>query len=819
MATPLAKRLPRELKHNIGKYTGIFLLMVVTITMVSGFLVCASSILKMVDEIPDAYNVEDGRFETNFEASDKAIAAVEAQGIQVWENFSMDLDLDAGKGAEKPSTARVYKNRTVFDIATYAQGRAPESADEIALDRVYCQNNELSVGDTVTLAGNSYTMVGIVTLPDYQALFEKNTDFVFNGLTFTIAQVSDEAFAALEDAGNAETFTYSFRFDERGLDLATRLDRAEDITEALTKNGCVLSDYLDIESNQAYSYPSDDAEGDSMMYEVMLGILIVIMAFVFVILTRSTIEEESAVIGTLMASGYRKREIIGHYMAMPTFVGLAACIVGNVLGYAFVIDSMSGLYYTSYSYPPFHAQFDLGVFLFTTVLPFVLLEVIMFVSLMRTMGATPLQFLRHEASGKKSRQGVRLPERMGFMNRFTLRVIVRNAANFVILFFGILLASLLLLFGFCMMPTVDNYAQGMKSDLVSEHLYSLKASLEIEGTSAERQAWAAAGRLADDGFEIDDTTTMPGLVDKLADYMLASTVDESAHPVNSTPVSAEVAAQAEKIGVYSLELAHDGSDKTESVTIYGVQENSQYWTGLDVSDGKIVISNGLADKYGYKTGDTVHLDDKYTNESHDFAVDGTYGSINSIYVYMSLATFNEVFDNDADYFNGYASNEALPLDARYVSSDLTPAAMDTIVEQMENSMGKVMGMMVGLAVVIYIVLMYLLTKTVIDRSARPISYMKVFGYRNREINRLYVNPISIAVVLSLILSLPAVIASIAALMKIVFMEYAGNFAIYTPAVNLAEVVVIGIVCYAAVAFIHTRKIKKVPLSLALKVQE
>ena len=36
------------------------------------------------------------------------------------------------------------------------------------------------------------TVSGIMTMPDYQALFEKNSDFVFNALTFTVAEVSPE---------------------------------------------------------------------------------------------------------------------------------------------------------------------------------------------------------------------------------------------------------------------------------------------------------------------------------------------------------------------------------------------------------------------------------------------------------------------------------------------------------------------------------------------------------------------------------------------------------------------------------------------------
>lgn len=51
--TPLASRLPRELKHNIGKYLGIFLLMCGAIALTSGFLLAAHSIGSIIDEMCD----------------------------------------------------------------------------------------------------------------------------------------------------------------------------------------------------------------------------------------------------------------------------------------------------------------------------------------------------------------------------------------------------------------------------------------------------------------------------------------------------------------------------------------------------------------------------------------------------------------------------------------------------------------------------------------------------------------------------------------------------------------------------------------------
>lgn len=45
MKNPLRKRLPRELKGELGKYLVVFILMVASIGFVSGFLVADNSML------------------------------------------------------------------------------------------------------------------------------------------------------------------------------------------------------------------------------------------------------------------------------------------------------------------------------------------------------------------------------------------------------------------------------------------------------------------------------------------------------------------------------------------------------------------------------------------------------------------------------------------------------------------------------------------------------------------------------------------------------------------------------------------------------
>lgn len=810
MHSPLNKRLPRELRNNLGKYLGIFLLMAIAIAMTSGFLVAASSIQKITEEVPETYHVEDGRFATAFEADDATLAAVEELGCTVYPSFSCDLPLFVPTSDDE-LTVRLIKNRTDVNLAVYAEGEAPASSDEIALDRAFCANNGLSVGDEVKVAGKSFVISGIMTLPDDVASFMNNSDLVFNELTLAYAQVTLEAYDDLAAGGSI--FTYSFVLDDRDMSLPDRVSFEEDVAETLADHGAVVTDLVDKDANQGITYAADDVKGDQVMWQVLLVMLIVIMGFVFVVLTNATIESESAIIGTLLASGYRKREILRHYLVLPVAVGLLGCAMGNLIGRVLLSDPMKGLYYNSYNLPPYVASWSTRVFVMTTVVPFAVLVGITIIGLLARLRLTPLQFLRHEL-GHAARGGVRLPDALGFVTRFRLRVFLRNWSHFLTLFFGIAFGSLLLVFSFCLMPTMTHYADARAADIAASHIYVLKAPLELDGTPSEREAYEAAETLA---TTEDLTSIAPERL--LAMMLQAQTVDADAHAVNTRENDPDAIAQVEKVTMGSLQAPRVLSDSNEEVTVYGISEESRYWTDVDVSNGRAVAGAGLARKCGVKAGEDHEFFDKYSGKTHTIHIDAVNDSVTDMSLYLPIGACNDLFDEDAGYFNAYASDAALDVNPRYLSSEITPESMDAIVDQMQNSMGSIARVIGLVALPIYLILIYLLTKTVIDRSARAISYMKVFGYEDREISRLYVRSITVTVVASIILALPLIIWALGGILDVAMASYDGYMQAYVPAKSFIEEIALGIATYAVVAFFHIRRIRRVPLSLAMKAQE
>ena len=124
MKNPLNKRLPRELKSEFGKYLVLFIFLAGMIALVSGFLVADGSMLKAYEQSFEKYNIEDGNFELDEEASDGTLQKIEQDGVTVYPNYYIEEETK-----DVDSTLRIFKPRTDVDKVCLMQGKMPEKAD------------------------------------------------------------------------------------------------------------------------------------------------------------------------------------------------------------------------------------------------------------------------------------------------------------------------------------------------------------------------------------------------------------------------------------------------------------------------------------------------------------------------------------------------------------------------------------------------------------------------------------------------------------------------------------------------------------------
>lgn len=751
MKNPLNKRIPREFKSEFSKYICLFLFLAAMIAIVSGFLVASNSIGIAYDESFEKYNIEDGNFELYAEAENDLLTQIEDQcDVSVYKNFYVEKDLK-----EQDGTIRIFENRTDVDKVCVMDGKLAESEGEIAIDRLYAENNNLEIGDTLKIDSKDYEIVGLVALSDYSALFQNTSDMMFDSIKFGVAVVTVDAFDKI--AKDNVHYSYSWIYADKPNGDVEKKDKSEDFLEDLNtlvmENGNMMENYIPEYSNQAIIFTGDDVSGDSTMIAVFLYIVMIIIAFMFVITINHTIIKESNVIGTLKASGYTNGELIRHYMTAPVIILIAAAIIGNILGYTCLKYAFANTYYGSYSLPTYETVWDGSAFIKTTIIPIIILIGINLIFLMKKFKFSALNFLRRDLKKKKNKKAFKLNTKIGIMKRFRLRIIFQNLPNYLVIVFGVLFANFILLFGVCLTPLLNNYQDVIVNNMISDYQYILKSECDTEN------------------------------------------------------------ADAEKFAVSTLKVKNSYE---EEVTIYGVEQESKYLTET-LSTNDVYISDAYAKKYNVEVGDTVTLKAEFEDKDYSFKVTGIYYYPASVAVFMPKEQFNDVFDLETDYYNGYFSKtEITDINDMYIETQITEDDLTKTSRQLIKSFGSFEIIFLLFGLVMFALIIFILSKIIIEHNAQSISMVKILGYSGKEINGLYVLTTSIVVILSLIVTLLLSSILMKKVMAIAFMSYAGWLPYYVPFRCYLEIVLLGIITFAVVAVILMRKINKIPLTDALK---
>lgn len=650
------------------------------------------------------------------------------------------------------STFRAFGERNDIDKVCLLDGDMPKADTDVAIDRLYAKNHDLEIGDKFGVAGKDLTISGIVALSDYSTLYQNASDMMFDNDKFGVGVMTDAGFAALRE--NHLHYNYSWSYDTAPEDDAEAKDMAEDLMPILAENG-MLTNFLPEYLNQAIIFAGDDMGSDMSMILAFLYIVIVILAFVFSITISNNITKEANVIGTLRASGYSRREMVRHYLIMPMLVLLVAAVVGNVLGYTWLEQIFANQYLASYGLTTYEVLLNPQAFVLTTVIPLILLFIINFVMLTVKMRISPLQFIRRDLSKRKKKKAFRLNTKIPIMRRFQMRVIFQNFPNHVMIFFGVFFANFILMFGMILQPMLAHYQNTITDNVLSAYQYILKTPAETETDGAEK-------------FCFGSLDTLP-----------------------------------EK-------------RSSESVSLYGVKPDSDY-VKLHSSGKKVDISTAYAEKYGVEKGDTITLKDPYGSDKYKFEVGGIYDYPSTIAVFMEQDLFRQTFDYDSDYFNAYFSDQKIKdIDDALISTEITVDDLTKTSRQLIRSMGSMMNLFLVFGALMFVLILYLLSKIIIEKNAQSISMVKILGYNNREINRIYLHSTTIVVILCILITIPISSLVMKEVVEVVFFEYSGWITYYMPAVTYVEVAASGIICYAIVAFLLNRKVKKIPMSDALK---
>ena len=744
---PLYKRLPREIKCDLGKYISLFLFIVLTIGIVSGFIVANTSIQKAYDESFSKYKIENGHLETESIISQDIINNIEKhEDIQIKELFYKEIEEKSG------DIIRIYKPRKGINEVDLMSGKMPMGQNEIAIDRLYAENNEIKIGDNIKFGNREFKVTAFIAASDYSALFKSLSELMFDANHFSIGIMTDKGWDSI---GN-EHLHYCYAWlNNKNLSDKRQVEKGKDIANYyMSINGNNPIKMLAARpENQAITFTGDDFGSDLIMLKRLLYMIIILLAFIFAVTAKNIIDKESNVVGTLLASGYSHAELRRHYYILSILITLVAAIIGNILGYTILKDIMAKAYYGSYSLPTYVTRYSGYAFFVTTLIPCLLILIINYIVVKRALRYRPLQFIRNDFKISMKNRVLNLPN-WNIMKKIKIRVILSNKGVYLILFIGVLLGTTLIMFGNMFLFLLKNYTDEVINTKISDYQYVLKHQVPSNDDKAEK-------------------------------YAVTTLINKNG----------------------------------EKITVYGINKESRYFKNVklldDLSENQVLASSSYFDKYQLKDGDLLKLHVEFMNDKYQFNVKKSYNYPASLSLFMPIENFNKVFNHENNYYNGYFSNKKLNIDETMIATVVTKKDMTLIADQLTSSMGNIFQIYSIFSTILFVMVIYILTRIVIERNTRSISILKILGYSNNEIYRIYNRTNAFVVFISLLFSVKIASVVIKRIYYNMMLEYDGWLTYFMSKTVYLETIGIGIGCFIIVSFIIMNKIKKINMGDAL----
>ena len=233
----------------------------------------------------------------------------------------------------------------------------------------------------------------------------------------------------------------------------------------------------------------------------------------------------------------------------------------------------------------------------------------------------------------------------------------------------------------------------------------------------------------------------------------------------------------------------------------------------------VQVAEAMAQKYDLKKGDSIILSDEEDEMDYAFQVADITQYSSGLYAFMDIDSMRDLFQTSSDYYNMVVSKKKLSIDSGKLYATTSKKAIEESSDVFINMMIPMMGMIVGLSVIIFAIVMYLMIKVMIDRSAQNIALMKVFGYRKKEIKKLYLDGNFYMIAVGALISVPLSKKLMDAMYPVMVSNIACGMNLSFTWQMYALIYAGIIITYLVINKLLVRKIYKVGLSDALKNRE
>lgn len=725
----LKKKMFRDIKQNLSQFITIFLMVLIGVMVYVGIEAYMDGMTSAADNFYKNNNIQDLNVMGNL--SDKDLDKIK----------SLDNVKDAEKklvvnAIDKDDKDKTYllsfidsNNISKFHIMDGEKFDVNKKGAWV--DNFYAEKNNLKVGDTIKIKYDTFSLeekiLGLINVPDHIYDVKDESELVPNreNFGFVYLSVNEIPESYIKDLVMKEMkITDEKIFDKYVKDfnykeyipynyIMVDVNKKKNVTsvkEDIEDNVSNAKAIVKIEDTLSYQrYQGEIDEGASYVGIFSGLFLFIAMLSVITTMTR-VIKKQKLQIGTMKALGIKNSKIVMHYVGYGFFVSLAAAIVGIILGKYFI-----GTFFLNMEMDYF--EVPNGVPVVKPLSYLVALLVVMVVSFItyltcrKELFKKPAEALRNEVPNVKvsslnlSTKGIF--KKLNFSSKWNYRDILRNKFRTVTAVVGIVGCCMLIVCAFGMLNSMNHFIK-----LQFEDLYNFNYKLSLNTN------------IKDDELKV--------LTDKYGD-----------NTSETLTIETKIGKEREANTIFV----------TNAGNLVRFQNENGEFIKINKNDG-VYVTRKLADQKNLKVGDTIKWHMYGVNKYYESKIVG----LTKDPQVQNLTMTKEYLESlDIDY----------KPDSLYTNTDLKGVkdiknvSLVQDIDELKNSLESMLSMMKSMIMLIIVfaiglgaIIIYNMGILSYSEKQYQFATLKVLGFSDKKIRKIFVQQNNWITVLSIIIGLP-----------------------------------------------------------------
>ena len=789
----LKKKMFRDIKQNLSQFVTIFLMVLIGVMVYVGIEAYMDGMTSAADNFYKNNNIQDLNVMGNL--SDKDLDKIKS--------------LDNVKDAEKKLVVNVIdkdnKDKTYLlsfidsnNISKFhiMDGEKFDVNKKGAwVDNFYAEKNNLKVGDTIKIKYDTFSLeekiLGLINVPDHIYDVKDESELVPNRENFGFVYLSvneiPESYIKdlvmkemkITDEKIFDKYVTNFNYKEYipYNYIMVDVNKKKNVTsvkEDIEDNVSNAKAIVKIEDTLSYQrYQGEIDEGASYVGIFSGLFLFIAMLSVITTMTR-VVKKQKLQIGTMKALGIKNSKIVMHYVGYGFFVSLAAAIVGIILGKYFI-----GTFFLNMEMDYFEVPNGIPVVkplsYLVALLVVMVVSFITYLTCRKELFKKPAEALRNEVPNVKvsslnlSTKGIF--KKLNFSSKWNYRDILRNKFRTVTAVVGIVGCCMLIVCAFGMLNSMNHFIK-----LQFEDLYNFNYKLSLKEN------------IKDDELKV--------LTDKYGN-----------NTSETLTIETKIGKEREANTIFV----------TNAGNLVRFQNENGKFIKVNKNNG-VYITRKLADQKNLKVGDTIKWHIYGVNKYYESKIVG----LTKDPQVQNLTMTKEYLESlDIDY----------KPDSLYTNTDLKGikdiknVSLVQDINELKNGLESMLSMMKSMIMLIIVfaiglgaIIIYNMGILSYSEKQYQFATLKVLGFSDKKIKKIFVQQNNWITVLSIIIGLPTGYYMTSWIFKSVIADNY-DFGAY---INLSTylIAIIGTILVSTiVSRILSKKVNKIDMVSSLKANE